>query len=552
VVIVCVLLNSASCHLLIKCKELLRVTRPELLKGDKDTRRRVPAETASNMESGGSGESQPGAAEPPSRDTYAQLAYATLGGFGPVLVDISLCVTLFGAAALYQVSLSTLLETLWPQLSLRVYVLLCALALLPFIFVRDIAFLGSVSAVGVAAYIFSFLLIFIHGGMHNGLQLHWAQLLPVSDGGHMTVASVGGHVASGFGVVSFSLGVPILTFQLAESMRRPSKFLRTLDRTLGIVAAAYLLVGVLGVGLFASALAKQAENHRPLMAAGVQPMLLNNLPLHNWMGITTRLLVCVVLLLTSPLSLVPALEILETLLFGRSNSTAVAGVVNESTPLNTAHQPQVSVYGSAGAPSLERAVSEPAAIDTTQRPVQPPEPGPQSPTAENEPEYGTMTEQLLEALSPTPPPLTREQLRRQQQALRAIGAPKPHQRTGGSLRRTLLRLSVLVGVEVLTLLLRCFTLLMSLIGCVTLSLICYILPPMFYLSLKAQMQRQRARAAAVRATLQINQPDEAGAVEWARTAGTWTEVVGCAALLLFGLLSLSVGTAVVIQQGHCE
>jgi len=196
--------------------------------------------------------------------------------------------------------------------------------------------------------------------------------------------------------------------------------------------------------------------------------------------------------------------------------------------------------------------------------------------------YGTVTEQLLEALSPTPPPMTRQQLRRQRQALRegadastshgysergsiehvhggsAGGALPPppslplRLRSGGSLRRSLLRVSVLVVVECLALLLPCFTLLMSLIGCVTLSLICYILPPMFYLSLKAQMQRQRARAAAVRATLQINQPDEAGAVEWARTAGTWTEVVGCAALLLFGLLSLSVGTAVVIQQGHCE
>ena len=449
----------------------------------------------------------------------AELAFVTLGPIGPVVVDVALSVTLLGAAALYQVSLSTLLADMWPQLSQQVYVLLCALALLPFVCVRDLARLGGVSAVGVLAYVMSLVLIFAAGWLQNSFQLAqelWlpasapasAALPPSASSSTSTAWILGGRLASGFGVVSFSLGVPILAFQLQESMVRPRKFLRTLDRTLALVCAAYIAIGVIGVAVFAEVLAQPASEDSAgatvaAVAAGVQPMLLNNLPLSSWEGLTARLLVCLVLLLTSPLTLVPALDLLEMLVCGREEDEIAA----------TAAAAATAAGGGGGGGSRETAPL-----------IHPPIPR----------VYGA--ERAFFA-TPSPPPVTAASLR---------GSLS----TSSAVRRLLLRLLVLLLVEAVTLLLPCFTLLMSLIGCVTLNLLCFILPPIFTLRMRSITEAKLQ--VPVRERIEHIEAGTAVAGVYRKDSSDRWIVPGCYCMLACGMISLIVGTTALLQQGNCS
>jgi hypothetical protein len=81
------------------------------------------------------------------RSTYSAIARLTIGRHGPTLVEVSIVVTLWGACAVYMITISQLLNEVAPVISRAQYTLATGLLLLPFSFASDLSFLSWVSTV---------------------------------------------------------------------------------------------------------------------------------------------------------------------------------------------------------------------------------------------------------------------------------------------------------------------------------------------------------------------------------------------------------------------
>ena len=298
-------LNAASSRILLHCKESVLRYAPSL----------PPSSTH-----------QP-------RDTFASLAFLTLGQWGVHLVHLSIVLTLCGAVSLYIITINTIATQLFPHLSSLLVLVALFVLLLPFSLIHDLSFLSFASALGTLAYLVSFVLIFIYaiiGGTsdrQHQFTLTTDSLLPVS------VVDV----LSTFGVLSFSLGVPVLTFMLQESMAQPERFARVMDSTMAAVFVLLTVIGVLGVALFGtvslthSNVSPSIHHHSSsstattLQTHQVRPIILSNLDASSYMSLAVQLLISITLLLTAPLSLAPALNLLQSIAFGSPDVAAVNG-----------------------------------------------------------------------------------------------------------------------------------------------------------------------------------------------------------------------------------
>lgn len=492
--ILCVSLNSLACHLLIRCKEMLEHM-PEVLWE-----------------------------QPKARDSYGMIAQVCLGKAGTVLVDSSILITLFGAAALYQVTVSALLVQVYPPIDQRFYVLICAGILLPFIFLRNIGYLAYVSGVAVVAYILAFFVIYGYGSHTHAFRLDSEQLLsfpldPIS-------------LTQGFGVVSFSLGVPILCFTLQESMSRPKQFLPALDGTLLAVAIGYVLVGVIGVGLFGRQQILGEPRDASVQFHGVNPIVLTNLPVDSVVGLVVKSVIALVLLLTSPLTFVPALGLLENIVFGQQQGEEGRGRVTRRRRKSFEQQPPggaraqrereneetipINERGSLTGGATQYRTEEWKAEESGDEPATTPDP---SLSTQHSPSADT-GEVLIHSTLPSPS--------------FSIAPQSYHLQL---FVRSLLRLSLLALVVSLAVFVPCFTLLMSLIGCVTLNILSFILPPLFYMRIR-HLRRRRGRFDFSEAFIS----DTTYALQMA----------GCAGFLAFGVISLVATTWLTVTQGRCE
>lgn len=121
------------------------------------------------------------------------------------------------------------------------------------------------------------------------------------------------------GVTAFGLGLPVVAFQLQESMKHPSAFLSLVNMSLVAVFVSFGTVGTLGCGFFSLS-----------SPTGALPNIIDNLG-GGVASDIVKALVSLTLLLTQPLCLVCALNVLESAVSSlRASVTATDG---ETSPL---------------------------------------------------------------------------------------------------------------------------------------------------------------------------------------------------------------------------
>ena len=493
-------LNAASSRILLHCKESVLRYAPSL---------------------------PPSSAYQP-YDTFASLAFLTLGRWGVHLVHLSIVLTLCGAVSLYIITINTIATQLLPHLSSLVVLVVLFVLLLPFSLIHDLSFLSFASVLGTLAYLLCFVLIFIYGGTGSQhFTLNTDSLLPVSlvD------------VLSTFGVLSFSLGVPVLTFVLQESMAQPERFAHVMDCTMAVVFVLLTVIGIFGVALFGTAtrthstMSPSIHHHTDTatlqLTHQVRPIILSNLNASSYVSLTVQLLITVTLLLTAPLSLAPALNLLQSIAFGTTDVAAVNGREDEERRRLLQYErererlsiAQGGQYGGLLDPhDLYNQSSD--------------EDEEEAHTARNGTKKGnivvrgkvlsissldTIISQSRTAASPSA-------------AATTSGSPAP---TGSlpfsssAVWVAALRVFVLLCIVLVAFSVPCFTVIMSSIGLLTLSILCFLLPPIFYLRLQ-----------------------RLGWVSVDEELGGWY-VTYCYAFLAVGVMSMMAGL-VVVSQMRCE
>ena len=486
-------LNAASCRLLIHCANAL-ASSPTLS---------LPSSPSS----------------PPSSDPFARLAYVTLGAWGVHVVHLSIVLTLCGAVSIYVITISTLAAPLLPSLPTPLLLLLLFLVLLPFSLIRDLSFLSFASLLGTLSYLLSFTLIFAYGLSTSTPSLPASSLIPHSSLSLLTT----------IGTLSFTLGVPVLTFAISDSMQQPHLFTRTMDLTMAIIALTFSLIGTCGVALFAhtqphynhdrhthhhTSHASPSLHHYSMREGGgvgargeeqggwvgaVQPIILSNLPPTSALSLITQVLISITLLLTAPLSLAPALNLLESVLLPPPPSSSSPSPTDPESValLSPSSHTTPHLYGGLAAHDPSHELYNHSSDDEEEEEEQ--VTTPLRKTGEEGGGRGrgsivvkgrVKSMQSLDALSASPLTVSASP------SPARVASPVGNGRVVGALgvqaggrgvSRVMangLRVVVLVCVFVVAWTVPCFTLVMSCIGLFTLSILCFVLPPVFYLRLR--------------------------------------------------------------------
>ena len=433
---------------------------------------------------------------------------------------------------------------LLPQVSTLWLLLLLFCLLLPFTWFRDLSFLSFASVLGTASYIASFALIFAYGFSTAPLALPSSLLSPHSLLSLMTT----------IGTLSFTLGVPVLTFAIAESMQTPSHFTRVMDATMAVIAVVFSVIGVLGVGLFSvreahphhhpasPSLHHGAHHHAArLLTEQVQPIILSNLPSSSTLSLVTQGLISVTLLLTAPLSLAPALNLLESI-FARhssapssSHSAAASSSDSEHAALLSRGIAQEAPPSYGGLHDLSHDLynhSSDDEDDAHRTPAKRASILVRGKVASHGSLDSLTTSPFTASSSPSPARVASPHNRRAA-ASTATVVVVPHvvvEETSAA-TSSVMRVGVLGLIFVVAWTVPCFTLVMSIIGLVSLSLLCFVLPPVFYIRLEG-MREVKA---------------EEGEGGW------WATAYLCYAycFLAVGVLCIAAG-AVVISRQRCE
>jgi len=234
------------------------------------------------------------------------------------------------------------------------------------------------------------------------------------------------------GVAFFSLGVPLLTFSLQESMKDQRKFLPTLDVTMAIIALVYVAIGVIGYGLFV------------LAPGGVYSIIISHLPSSSWSSDAIKLVLAATLLFSAPLSLVPSLNMLNRVLFVKEVSED-----EESAPLMKSIN---STHSTAGNSIITNGNGKEHPYGSTSHP-------------HHDSDINDNESVVMKSKSSS-------------DSSNSNGI-------GGITSLTILRLLAVGIVTGVAIWVPCFNLVLSMIGSVTITLLCFILPPYFYLVLHA-------------------------------------------------------------------
>jgi len=300
-----------------------------------------------------------------------------------------------------------------------------------------------------------------------------------------------------FGVVSFSVGIPVIAYQLQESMAEQDKFGRTVDITLSVIGIFFVLIGVFGVALFSQA------------PEGVQSIIISNLSSTSTLCVGVKIVVSIMLLSSIPLSFVPALNMLDGVLGlqpstvgcpplrprGRKTERGVTAnhVALDETTTNDyqPHDPYVAYqkrentnYGTYGGRGYFEKDSWGSDTDSEDRYLD------RHPDADS---YGGLDHRV-----------------------------EGH--NDDKCQRYGIRICVLAVVTLIAIGVPCFTTVMSLLGCVTIGTLSFILPPVFYLRM-SQTKMMRA---------------------------SWMTKCMCYAFTIFGIISIAMATIVILVEGRCQ
>jgi amino acid permease len=226
---------------------------------------------------------------PEGTSTLGNVAYYAFGLAGLQIMDSLVIILLLGIIISYLSAVISFLSdtplTAGPLGdAFGVAALMTILSLVP-----DLGYLSRLSASGLTVLGGTFLVIAGYG-LSGFRQTH----LPVAPSLPMWPLSSAG-LSHFFGVCVFGFGVVPLTFNFQESMKKPHRIVPATAYALSGVALTYILVGV-GIAVLFPAVTGE---------------VLHELPSTGWLPTVTRLAMVVVVILTVPLLIVPAGELLE-------------------------------------------------------------------------------------------------------------------------------------------------------------------------------------------------------------------------------------------------
>jgi len=298
--------------------------------------------------------------------------------------------------------------------------------------------------------------------------------------------------------MSFSIGIPVIAYQLQESMAEPSKFERTVESTFTVLYFIFVLIGVFGNLLFAHSV------------EGVQPIIISNLPKNSTPSSIVKVVVSLMLLFSIPLSLVPALNLLDSVIGIQSNMPSLIRPRNTST--TTIHN------------NLQKGVTA-NHIDLAETNVD--EYGPHDPfrfRRENSAANYGATKTYFEGNNWTEGSDTESELERPAREDSFGGLDHRVESTEDKCQHYGIRLCVLAVITLIAIGVPCFTMIMSLLGCLTIGTLSFILPPLFYIRL-SQLKHLAASS---------------------------SSIYLCYAFVTFGCMAIIMGTIVIISQGKCQ
>lgn len=226
--------------------------------------------------------------------TYSQIAFCAGGWPAVYLTDFCIVVTLMGVCVTYLITFMTLVRDIgitWSPLGLA---LLSAALVYPSSCSTDISKLTFISFSGLVVLILAVFALVVFG-LHD-----FGDDITRDPFGRLSLLPLDGDsFASATGIAVFGFGLPSLAFPIEESMKTPGDFLKASWYTVLFVWIIYTVVGV-GVSMLFV--------HDP---RGISSNVLTNLPADSISAHIVRLLMSLVCVSTFPLAFIPPAEMME-------------------------------------------------------------------------------------------------------------------------------------------------------------------------------------------------------------------------------------------------
>lgn len=236
--------------------------------------------------------------------TYSAIAYVGAGWAGVRLTDLSVIITLIGVCVSYQITFATLVsevELIARYISKPCITMLGGLIVFPLACAKDVGVLSVVSMGGLLCLVLGILSIIVYGVYSFGEDL--ADPLHSDTGESLTLwPRTMTDMTSFIGVATFCFGLASLAFPIEESMRDKNQF---------NTAVLYSLIFVWGIYVVVGDGASLLYINDP---AGIQDNILSNLPLESIAATLVRLCMAFVCVFTYPLTVVPPAQMIERLI----------------------------------------------------------------------------------------------------------------------------------------------------------------------------------------------------------------------------------------------
>ena len=237
---------------------------------------------------------------PPSiSSTYAKLAYASCGWPGVYVVDASIILTLLGVCVTYTITFSQLMAEIWPM-PFNEHVLLFSLIVYPVCCVRNVSRLASFSFVGIIFLLLSVLVIVLYGYYSFGFPSDGT--VPFGGGVPLFAKNISGLLGY-VGVATFCIDLVTPIFPIEESLEKKRDIYAALIVSLFFIWITYVA--------FADITALFFYNNR---GSVLKTNILLNLPSNGFIGGMVRVCMAAVCVLTYPLTLMLSAQMIENVI----------------------------------------------------------------------------------------------------------------------------------------------------------------------------------------------------------------------------------------------
>eukprot|EP01032_Pedospumella_encystans_P017187 gene17187-19595_t len=237
--------------------------------------------------------------------TYSKMAYAGAGQWGVLVTDMSIIMTLLGVCIAFQITFATLLhEVPGNFLSNTALTIISGIVVYPLSCLRDMDAMASLSLVGMVCLVAGVAAIIAHG-VHAYGSIAYSEFAYSEDIQqlHERVAlwpASLADTAAFLGVTIFCFDICSLAFPIQESMQHKHEFGTAVLWSLVFVWLVYVLLGDIGAVLYVHD-----------VSHGIRENILSNLPVHSTISLLVRWAMACVGLLTYPITLAPAAQMLE-------------------------------------------------------------------------------------------------------------------------------------------------------------------------------------------------------------------------------------------------